>query len=436
MSFEVFPLNKQLFSAIADAGYTTPTPIQYKAIPPILSGQDIFGIAQTGTGKTAAFLLPLLMKIGYAKGENPRALILAPTRELAMQIDEQITLLAKYTDIRHLCVYGGIGMKAQIEAIKKGIDILVATPGRMLDIYGTGNLVLKEVRTLILDEADRMMDMGFMPQIRSMLEVLPRKRQNLLFSATMPAKVVKLSEEFLEFHTFIEVTPQASTVATTEQYLYEIPNFKTKINFLAHLLQDEEVFNKVIVFAKTKANAENIYKFIERKLSKKVKVIHANKGQNTRINAMEEFKNADIRILVATDVAARGIDITMVSHVINFDVPHVYEDYVHRIGRTGRANQLGTAISFFNKAEVYHIYQIEKLIKMQIPLRALPDDFQVLETPKEEEQEMLREIDKQKRKENPNFQGAFHEKKQELEAKERKRQEYKAKKPKKGYMLG
>ncbi len=436
MSFEIFSLNKQLWDAIADAGYTEPTPIQVKAIPPVLAGQDIFGIAQTGTGKTAAFLLPILMKLKFAQGTNPRVVILAPTRELAMQIDQQVTLLAKYTDIRHTCVYGGVGMKAQIEAIRKGIDILVATPGRLLDIYRSTNLVLKDVKTLVLDEADRMMDMGFMPQIRNMLEVLPRKRQNLLFSATMPARVVKLSEEFLEFHTFIEVTPQASTVATTEQYIYEVPNFITKINFLAYLLRDEDVFNKVIIFAKTKANAENIYKFIERKLTKKVKVIHANKGQNTRINAMEEFKKADIRILVATDVAARGIDISMVSHVINFDIPHAYDDYVHRIGRTGRANQLGTAISFFNKAELYHIYKIEKLINMQIPLRTLPSDFEVVPTPKEEEQEMLREIDNQKRKENPDFQGAFHEKKGEIAEKDRRTQAYKAKRPKKGYMIG
>jgi ATP-dependent RNA helicase RhlE len=436
MSFEIFPLNKQLFTAIAEAGYTEPTPIQVKAIPQILAGQDIFGIAQTGTGKTAAFLLPLLMKVKYAQGMNPRALILAPTRELAMQINEQITALAKYTDIRHTVIYGGVGAKTQIENIAKGIDILVATPGRLMDIYLSGDLVLKEIRTLILDEADRMMDMGFMPQIRKMLEVIPRKRQNLLFSATMPDKVIKLSEEFLEFHTFIEATPQSTPVETVTQYLYEVPNFKTKITLLAKLLEDETTFNKVIVFAKTKHNAENIYKFIERKLTKKVKVIHANKGQNTRINSMEEFKNADIRILVATDVAARGIDISLVSHVINFDVPHVYEDYVHRIGRTGRAKHEGVAISFCNKAETYHIEKIEKLIKMQIPMQPLPTDFVAEPTSKEEEIEMLREIDKQKRKENPDFKGAFHDSKAEIADKNRRQQKYKARKSKQGKMIG
>jgi ATP-dependent RNA helicase RhlE len=434
-TFEVFKLNKQLLSAVADAGYTQPTEIQLKAIPPILAGQDIFGIAQTGTGKTAAFLLPTLMKIKYAQSNNPRVLILAPTRELAMQIDQHIALLCKYTDLRHACVYGGVGMKSQIEALKKGIDILTATPGRFMDIYLSENLIVKEIRTLILDEADRMMDMGFMPQIRRMLEVLPRKRQNLLFSATMPEKVVKLSEEFLEHALHIEVTPQATPVETVTQILYKVPNLRTKINVLAHLLKDEQQLNKVIIFAKTKHNAEDIYKFIDRKITKSVKVIHANKGQNTRTNSMEEFKNNNIRILVATDVAARGIDITMVSHVINFDVPNLYDDYVHRIGRTGRAKNLGNAITFCNKAEAYHIEKIEELIQMKIPVLLLPPEIEVLETPKEEEIEMLREIDRQRKKENPEFLGAFHESKHEKKEKEIKNQKYQAQKPKRGRMI-
>lgn len=433
-SFEDFKLNKQLLNAIADADYVQPSPIQVKAIPPILAGQDIFGIAQTGTGKTAAFLLPILMKVKYAQGNHPRVLILAPTRELAMQIDQHVALLAKYTDLRHTAVYGGTGMKVQIEAIAKGIDILTATPGRLMDIYLSENLVLKAIQTLVLDEADRMMDMGFMPQIRRLLEVLPRKRQNLLFSATMPAKVIKLSEEFLEHATHIEVTPQATPVETVTQVLYKVPNLRTKINLLVNLLATDQI-EKVIVFTKTKHTAENIYKFIDRKLTKSVKVIHANKGQNTRINSMDEFKNNEIRILVATDVAARGIDVSKVSHVINFDVPNLYDDYVHRIGRTGRAKNLGTAITFCTQAEDYHIAKIEKLIQMTIPVSPLPTDLEILPTPKEEEIEMLREIDRQKRKENPKFLGAFHESKQQIKAKEIKNQKYQARKPKKGRMI-
>jgi ATP-dependent RNA helicase RhlE len=351
------------------------------------------------------------MKVKYAQGTHPRALILAPTRELAMQIDENISQLAKYTDLRHVAVYGGVGPKTQIETIQKGIDILVATPGRMMDIYLKGDLVLKELKTLVLDEADKMMDMGFMPQIRRMLEVIPNKRQNLLFSATFPEKVERLSDEFLEYPTRVEATPQATPVETVNQVLYEVPNLKTKIGLLNKLLEDA-AFNRVIIFTRTKKTAENTYRYLSRKLDEEqVKVIHANKGQNTRINSMEAFREGNVRILVATDVAARGIDISLVSHVINFDVPIVYEDYVHRIGRTGRANHSGEAITFMNEAEHYHVQQIEQLIRMKIPRKPLPADVEVLPTPFEESQEMAMEIDTQKRKANPDFQGAFHEKK-------------------------
>lgn len=409
-TFEQFKLNKQLFSAIEQVGYQTPTLIQEKAIPLILEGHDVLGIAQTGTGKTAAFVIPILMKIKYAQSPFPRALILAPTRELVLQIGEEIKKLAAFTDLRYSCLYGGIGMKAQVEAIEKGVDIIVATTGRFMDIYLSGNLVVKELKIMVLDEADKMMDMGFRPQINRILEVVPRKRQNLLFSATMSDKVVKLTEDFLEFPMRVEVTPQATPAQTVAHYVYHVPNFKTKINLLGYLLHKEEL-NRVIIFAKTKEHAENIFKFIQRKIDKDVRVIHANKGQNTRINAMDDFKSGTIRILVATDVASRGIDVSMVSHVINFDVPLVHEDYVHRIGRTGRAHQEGTAITFCNKAERYHLEQIEKLIKAPIPERQLPENLIIEETPYEENQEMLMEIDYQKRRENPEFKGAFHEKK-------------------------
>ncbi|MCU0393187.1 MAG: DEAD/DEAH box helicase, partial [Thermoflexibacter sp.] len=377
----------------------------------ILDGHDVLGIAQTGTGKTAAFVLPILMKVKYAQSPHPRALILAPTRELAMQIGEEVKKLKIYTDLRYVCVYGGVGAKSQIEAIQAGVDIIIATPGRLMDIYLSGNLVVKELKIMVLDEADKMMDMGFMPQINRILEIVPRKRQNLLFSATMSAKVLKLTEDFLEFPIKVEITPQATPAQTIQHYLYHVPNFKTKINLLSLLIENEEL-SKVIIFAKTKTTAENIFKFIQRKKDKNVRVIHANKGQNTRINAMEEFKNDNIRLLVATDVAARGIDVSMVSHVINFDVPLIHADYVHRIGRTGRASQTGTAITFCTKAEIYHIEKIQQLIKMSIPVQDLPPDLEIEETPFEENQAMLMEIDQQKRKENPEFKGAFHEKKQ------------------------
>lgn len=413
-TFEDFKLNKQLLNAVSEAGFTTPTPVQEQTIPLIQAGHDVMGIAQTGTGKTAAYVLPLLMKVKYAQGTHPRALILAPTRELAMQIEENIKLLATYTDIRFLAIYGGVGPKTQIETIQKGIDILIATPGRLMEIYLKGDLVLKELKTLVLDEADKMMDMGFMPQIRRILEVIPRKRQNLLFSATMSERVENLSAEFLEFPMKVEVTPSATPVETVSQVLYRVPNLPTKINLLQHLFRDETAFNRVIIFAKSKKNAENVFHFLERKITGEVRVIHGNKGQNTRINAMEAFRSGEVRFLVATDVAARGIDISDVSHVINFDVPIIYEDYVHRIGRTGRALKEGSSVTFANEAEMHHIGEIEKIIKMRIPEAPLPPEVEIAKTGFDEKQEIAKDLDKQKRKADPNFKGAFHEKKERL----------------------
>ncbi|TWR31607.1 DEAD/DEAH box helicase [Mucilaginibacter pallidiroseus] len=411
-TFEDFKFNKQILSAVADAGYTTPTPIQQKAIPPILNGQDVMGIAQTGTGKTAAYVLPLLMKLKYAQGENPRALIVSPTRELAMQIEENIKTFAVNTDLRVIVLYGGLGPKTQIEQISKGIDIIVATPGRFLDIYLAGHIVTKTITTLVLDEADKMMDMGFMPQINRILEIVPVKRQNLLFSATMSEKVHSLAGNFLEFPTVIEVTPQATTAETVTQQLYHVPNVKTKINLLKTLLDQEGEIKKLIIFCKTRTAAEDVYKFLTRKYGEaEVKVLHANKGQNTRINSINSFKNDEVKILVATDVASRGIDVSDVSHVINFDVPVVIEDYVHRIGRTGRAYNSGVAITFCAPSEEYYIGKIQKLIRQTIPVCAIPEAVFIEETPYQERQDQNREIDLQKRKENPDFKGAFHEKK-------------------------
>ncbi len=412
-TFSDFKLNKQLLSAIAELGFQMPTEIQQRAIPLIQAGHDLIGIAQTGTGKTAAFLLPLLMKLKYHQGIDPRALILAPTRELAIQIDEEVNNFGVNLDLGHTAIFGGTGTKLQKEVLENGIDLLVATPGRFLDLYYKGFIRTKFIKTMILDEADKMMDMGFMPQIRKILEVIPVKRQNLLFSATMPDRVLDLCHEFLEFPKRVEIAPQATTASSVKQVLYEAPNFKTKINLLDHLLSEKEVLNRVIVFVKTKKNANNLYKFIIRKITENVRVIHGNKDQNTRLNAFNDFKSGKIRILVATDVVARGIDVSMVSHVINFDVPLVYEDYVHRIGRTGRANQQGVAITFANDAEMHHVQMIEKLIRQPIKRKAIPQDVGIETILFEESQEIARAIDFQKRKEDPSFKGAFHDKKKQ-----------------------
>jgi len=411
-SFEDFKLNRQLLNAIEEAGYTQPTPIQQKAITSILAGQDLMGVAQTGTGKTAAYVLPILMKLKFAQGEDPRALILSPTRELAMQIEADIRILGKYTDLRTVVLYGGLGPKTQIENLKKGVDIIVATPGRFLDLYLAGHIFLKSIKFLVLDEADKMMDMGFISKIHRVLEIVPRRRQNLLFSATMSELVHKIAGDFLAFPTKVEVDTQATPAETVEQSLYYVPNLKTKINLLHNLLNDIDTFNRIIVFCKTRKVADNVFTFLERKYGiEDVRVIHANKGQNTRINSITAFKEGGLRILVATDVAARGLDVSDVSHVINFEVPVVIEDYVHRIGRTGRALKQGNAITFCDPSEEYYLHKIEKLIRQKIPVKDIPEGVFIEKTGYEERQIIAREIDNQKRKDDPEFKGAFHEKK-------------------------
>lgn len=413
MTFEDLKITRQFLNALEDAGFETPTPIQIKAIPPIRSGQDVIGIAQTGTGKTAAYILPLAHVLKYAQGNAPRCLILVPTKELVLQVKKQCEELLTYTDLRVVALYGGVGAKAQQAEVSAGCDIIVATPGRFMDIYASEVLTTRKIKHLVLDEADRMMDMGFMHQIRNIQEVIPQKRQNLLFSATFPEKVERLSEDFLLFPMKIEVTPQSTPVETVEQFMYSAPNTLTKLGLLLHLLETGgEAFERVIVFVRTKNMADNIGKYLHRKIEGEVRTIHSNKGQNSRINAMDDFGKGDVRVLVSTDVAARGIDIPDVSHVINFSVPRDYEDYIHRIGRTGRVFKAGTAITFVDRAEVYHITKIEKLIEQKIQRLELPEEVDILKTPFEEHQDQAREIDNQKRRENPDYKGAFHKKKE------------------------
>jgi ATP-dependent RNA helicase RhlE len=410
MTFEDLKLNKQLLSAIDELGYTRPSAIQQKVIPQLLGGQDVIGIAPTGTGKTAAFVLPILMKLKYAQGDAVRTLILAPSKELALQITEDVEQLAKNTDLRFACIYGGVGPKAQIERIAEGLDILVATPGRFMDLYLRGSVNLRSLKFMVLDEADKLMDMGFMPQLRQVLEVVPRKRQNLLFSATFSPRVEELSTEFLENPLKIEIEPQATTVDTIEQRYILVPNTPTKLNLLKHLLNQDE-YARVMIFVNTKTIADSVFKFLDRKLEKVVHVIHSNKGQNSRINSVKEFEAGNVQVLVTTDVSARGIDIDDVTHVFNFEAPKVYVDYVHRVGRTGRAEKEGIAITLVNDAELLHLKKVEELIRMEITPMAMPEEVEIEKTKKGEEIEINRQIDKVKRKEDPDFKGAFHEKK-------------------------
>jgi ATP-dependent RNA helicase RhlE len=410
--FDSLKLNRQLLNAIGDLGYETPTEIQQKVIPPALSGQNIIGIAQTGTGKTAAFILPLLRTLNYAQGDEPRALILAPTRELAIQIGSVSIQMGKYVDLRVVTVYGGKGFSDQKKKLEAGCDIVVATPAQAMELYLSGHLVLKKIKHFVMDEAERLMDFGFTGQIYSLLEVLPRKRQNMLFSATFSERVKKISDDFMEFPVFIDVVPQVKTAAKIEQFIYTVNSFQTKLNLLNFLLTDKENFNKVIIFCKSKKNANSVAEMLLMKFEADgINVLHGDKTQQTRVNAINRFRDEQIRILIATDVAARGIDVPGVSHVINFDVPLVYEDYIHRIGRTGRAFASGFSVTFVEPQDEWHIKKIQKLAGISIKRLNIPETVEQIQPGKEETKLREMEIDRQKRKDNPEFKGAFHERK-------------------------
>jgi ATP-dependent RNA helicase RhlE len=411
MDFSELKLTRQFLNAIADAGYEEPTPIQIQAIPPLRSGQDVIGIAQTGTGKTAAFLLPILQQLKYAQGEAPRALVLAPTKELAFQIHAEAVKFAHYTDLRIVALYGGVGPKVQIEAIANGVDLIVATPGRFLEIYSHGHFATKKLKHIVLDEADRMMDMGFMPQIRQIQEVIPSKRQNILFSATFPARVERLADEFLLWPTRIEVTPESTPVATVKQFKLELPNLRTKIAFVEWFVRERLGDERLLVFTRRKEDAENLSRFLQRTFDLGVRAIHSNKGQNSRINAMQEFRTGAVQILIATDVASRGIDVPETSMVINASAPRDPHDYIHRIGRTGRAFRNGTALTLFDASERFAMERIEELIQSEVLPYPEPPALEEFETPRSERQTQAREIDRELRKRDPDYQGAFHEKK-------------------------
>ena len=400
MTFEELKITRQFLNAIDDCGYTSPSPIQEKAIPRINAGQDVIGIAQTGTGKTAAFALPVLQKVKYAQGIEPRALVLVPTKELVIQVHEVFSTLAKYTDLRCIALYGGVGPKTQLEELSKGVDIIIGTPGRFLDLYLRGGIETKKIKTMVLDECDRMMDMGFMPQLRNILEVIPRKRQNLLFSATFPERVEILSEEFLLWPTKVEVSPQATPVATVKQIKTPVPNIRTKLHYVAHLLEEEYSEERALVFVRTKEQAEQISKYLERTISGGVRCLHSNKAQNTRLHSMSLFRDGTIRVLVSTDVASRGIDVPETKVVINCTVPRNSSDYVHRIGRTGRAFSEGVAHTLYDPSERMYMEAVESHLpsKNEIDECLMPESITVEETPPWEAKQMAKDIDFQRKK--------------------------------------
>ncbi|MBZ0206023.1 MAG: DEAD/DEAH box helicase [Flavobacteriales bacterium] len=371
-TFAQLGLIEPILKALQHEGYTHPTPIQAQSIPYLLEGRDLLGCAQTGTGKTAAFAIPMIQRMVNAQGVAPRggrkpirALILTPTRELAIQIDESYKAYGRHTDLRTTVIFGGVGQKPQTDALRRGVDILVATPGRLLDLMNQGFVNLKELEYFVLDEADRMLDMGFIHDVKKVIAAIPRQRQTLFFSATMPPEVQRLSSTLLTNPVKVEVTPASSTAETVEQEVFFVDK-ANKAKLLVHLLETRDI-KEALVFSRTKHGADKLVKVIE-KAGIRAEAIHGNKAQNARQRALKNFKERKTRVLVATDIAARGIDIDSLSHVVNFDIPNVPETYVHRIGRTGRAGASGIALSLCDVDERVFLRDITKLISRQIPV--------------------------------------------------------------------
>ncbi len=386
MLFKELHLIAPILKALETEGYTEPTPIQEQAIPHILRGKDLLGCAQTGTGKTAAFAIPILQNLMLQQNEdahnnNIKALILTPTRELAIQIDESFEAYGKHTGIKHAVIYGGVSQFHQTSQLRRGVDVLIATPGRLLDLIAQKFVDLKHIKMFVLDEADRMLDMGFIHDVRKVIAILPEEKQTLFFSATMPPEITRLSSSILQNPIRVEVTPVSSTAENVEQHIYLVEK-NDKRQLLIHLLKNGTIQN-ALVFTRTKYGADKIARELHR-ANIKADAIHGNKTQNARQKALSNFKEGKIRVLVATDIAARGIDVDDLSHVINFELPNVPETYVHRIGRTGRAGNSGAALSFCDMEERAYLRDIHKLIEKTIPVvegHPYASNMQFVQTP-------------------------------------------------------
>lgn len=414
VTFQDLNLNTPLYNALDDLGFSIPTPIQSEAFSVVASGKDMVGIAQTGTGKTFAYMLPILKNLKFSQQENPRILVLVPTRELVVQVVDEIEKLSKYINNRVLGVYGGTNINTQKQAIANGIDILVATPGRLYDLALSRVLQLKSIQKLVIDEVDVMLDLGFRHQLINIFDILPERRQNIMFSATMTQDVSALINDFF-------ITPQRVSIAVSgtpldniSQTKYTVPNFYTKLNLLKHLLQDEDIFNKVLIFVAYKKMADRLFEALDETFHEELCVIHSNKTQNYRLRSIEQFREGENRILVATDVMARGLDIDNITHVINFDTPDFAENYMHRIGRTGRAEREGQSIIFSTEKEQEALGHIETLMKMKVPLLDIPSEVEISKELIEEERPQIKEHNNpHKRRKDEDAPGpAFHEKSQ------------------------
>ncbi|MDG1038355.1 MAG: DEAD/DEAH box helicase [Polaribacter sp.] len=385
MTFQDLGISNQLQYAVDDLGFVNATPIQEQAFSVVRSGKDVVGIAQTGTGKTFAYMMPILQDLRFSKQKHPRVLVLVPTRELVLQVVEQIEQLSKYINTRVLGVYGGANINTQKQSILQGQDIIVATPGRLYDLALSNALKLKSIQKLVIDEVDVMLDLGFRFQLMNIFDVIPERRQNILFSATMTEDVDALIYDFFKKPEKISVAVSGTPLDNIEQISYNIPNFFTKVNLLHHLLSDKESFDKVLIFVGFKRTADLLFKHMQEMFNDEMCIIHSNKTQNYRIRSIKQFDEGKNRILLATDVMARGLDFDNVSHVINFDTPEFPENYMHRIGRTGRAEKAGKTILFSTKKEQVAKEEIETLMKYEIPVLELPEDVEISELLTEDE---------------------------------------------------
>lgn len=384
-TFDDLKIVTPLRNAIADMGFTKPTPIQTKAFPVILSGKDMIGIAQTGTGKTFAYMLPILQNLTYSEDIHPRVLVVVPTRELVLQVVDEIEKFSKYKNVRTIAVYGGTNINTQKMAVMQGADIIVATPGRLYDLVLSRALQLKDVRKLVIDEVDVMLDLGFRFQLTNIMDLLPKRRQNIMFSATMTVEIETMITNFFKDTQKVSVALSGTPLANISQTSYPVPSFYTKANLVIDLLKDAEVFNKVLVFVSNKKSADRLFAVLEDIYSEEICLIHSNKTQNYRIRSIRQFDEGKNRILVTTDVMARGLDLDEISHVINFDTPSFPENYIHRIGRTGRAEKKGNALLFYTPKEEEDKIAIEKLMDFSIPVIPFPEHVEISEkkTPEE-----------------------------------------------------
>ena len=411
MTFAHLNLNSPLLNALDDLGYKIPTPIQHRVFSVVMSGRDVCGIAQTGTGKTFAYLLPCLRQWKFSKDKAPQVLILVPTRELVAQVVENIKTLTTYMNLIVVGVYGGVNINTQQLEVMKGVDVLVATPGRLYDLAMNGAFKTKMIKKLVIDEVDEMLNLGFRTQLKNILDFLPPKRQNLLFSATMTDDVEALIDTYFNNPVRVEAAPTGTPLENIIQTGYEVANFNTKVNLLELLLTTNEAMAKVLVFAATKQLADQLYEQMEIKFPGTVGVIHSNKEQNYRFNTVKQFKEGNFRFIIATDIVARGIDIAEVTHVINFDVPDVPENYIHRIGRTGRADKEGIAITFITEKEKLQLTAIESLMKYKVPIAALPGNLIISdELTEDEKPKIFMKTDAIKVAKKEDAGPAFHEK--------------------------